>query len=63
MALRNKQKLNHRAPCSNKGKEQPKTSRLEPTGNQALSPTLMEIMEIYGNLLISFWFSDPRVDL
>jgi len=23
----------------------------------------MEIMEIYGNLFIAFWFSDPRVDL
>ena len=41
---------------SNKGKEQLKTSRLEPIGNQALSQTLIEIMKIYLNLLKSFPF-------
>jgi len=44
---------------SNKGKEQLKTSRLEPIGNQALSPTLMEIMETYGNLFNSFSIFRP----
>ena len=37
----------HGAPCSNIGQEQLQTSRLEPTGNQSLSQTLMAN---HGNL-------------
>ena len=42
----------HPAHCSRKGQEQLQVSR-----------TLVEIMEIYGNLFNSFRYSDPRVDL